>query len=131
MFQKIRITRSVTITVAALGLVALQGCANKVVESSEPAATPEPMAMILPDIDYSSESPDCETAGQRLADNIEVGMTLGDVRRLVGKPVFRLPGSWWWSRGLSKTGKPFVEFDLVLSNDDVKVKKVSTSVSGC
>ncbi len=131
MYKLLRLFKPSTLLVVALSAFALQGCSKISIPESEPEPVAAPIAMVKPEIDYSSESPDCETAGQRLADNIEVGMTLGDVRRLVGKPVYRLPGSWWWSRGLSKTGKPNVQFDLVVSNDDVKVKKISTAVSGC
>jgi hypothetical protein len=115
--------------IVGVSVFMLSGCAKPVAEPvAEPLAT---KPLIKPEIDYSSETPDCETAGKRLAENIEVGMTLGDARRLVGKPTFRLPTTWWWSRGISKTGKPYIEFPLVLSDDDVKITNVVTDVSGC
>jgi len=54
--------------------------------------------MVKPDIDYSGETPGCMVAAQRLVDNVEVGMTLKDVTRLVGKPRYKITGSWWWKK---------------------------------
>ncbi len=123
-------TRPATAIAIALTVFVIQGCAMQTTEPEAPAPVVT-APLVKPEIDYSSESPDCETAAQRLTDNVEVGMTLGDVRRLVGSPLYRLPTTWWWSRGLSKTGKPYVEFPLVIGEDNVKIAKIVTDSSGC
>lgn len=75
-------------------------------------ATAIPAVKVKPDLDYSEELPDCVTAGERLAENIQVGMTLDEVIRLVGKPRYKLPGSWWWSASFSEKGVPVVKFRI-------------------
>ncbi|OED44487.1 hypothetical protein AB833_01555 [Chromatiales bacterium (ex Bugula neritina AB1)] len=91
---------------------------------SQPAREKIDGSKVKPELDYSKESPDCVTAGQRIADNLQVGMSQKDVLRLVGKPKFRLPGNWWWSFSFDKTGKPIVFFNPlgdVVNPDVVKI----------
>ena len=88
------------------------------------------IADIDPNLDYSSEVPDCKTAAQRIADNVQVGMILADVKRVVGRPKFVFPGTWWWTEGFSVTGRPNVRFSPG-GNDDVPITSFSTESSGC
>lgn len=117
------------VVAVSFGAALLCGCSHNFskeeVEASIPAGT------IKPDIDYSAESPDCETAAQRIAENIQVGMTLADVKRLVGKPRVVLPGSFWWTPGFSLSGKPTVRYAFGPAEDNVPVTAFSTDTSGC
>ena len=92
---------------------------------------PTPVVTVKPEIDFSAETPACTVAGQRLAENVEVGMTLKDVTRLVGKPKWKITGSWWWSKSFSKRGKPVVRFGLQRGRDDTIITGISTDTSGC
>ena len=88
------------------------------------------LADIDPNLDYSDEVPDCKTAAQRIADNVQIGMRLADVRRVVGRPKFVFPGTWWWTEGFSTGGRPHVRFSPGIS-EDVPISSVSTETSGC
>lgn len=99
--------------------------------SSEPETYPTPVFKVKPDIDYSGESPSCVIAAQRLADNVEVGMTLSEVQRLVGQPRWKIPGSWWWSKSFSKAGKPLVRFALQRGRDTTVITAIDTDTSRC
>ncbi len=88
------------------------------------------VADINPALDYSGEVPDCRTAAQRIAENVQVGMRMADVRRLVGRPKLVFPGSWWWTEGLSLGGRPNVRFSLGVS-ENVSVSSVSSDSSKC
>ena len=109
-------------------------------EETEPEETPDNksrgdsneimLAGFKPDLDYSSEVPDCRTAAQRIEDNVQIGMRLADVRRVVGRPKFVFPGSWWWTSGFSLGGLPNVRFAPGLS-EDVPVTGVSIDTSSC
>ena len=92
---------------------------------------PTPILTVKPEIDFSDETPLCTVAGQRLAEHVEVGMTLKDVTRLVGKPRWKITGSWWWSKSFTKKGKPVVRFGLQRGRDDTVITSISTDVSGC
>ena len=129
MVKNFRNNKTAAALFAGLSVLMVTGCTTPVIEPVVQPVAKQPL--IKPEIDYSSETPDCETAGTRLAEYIDVGMTLGDVRRLVGSPTFRLPTTWWWSRGFSKTGKPYIEFPLVTGNDDIKITNVVSDISGC
>ncbi len=115
-------------------LVALSGCAsNPLVTEATPETAPASAAApkVKPDIDYSNETPDCLTAGQRIAENVVVGMTRQDVSRLVGNPAWKLPGSWWWSASFDKDGKPVVFFNGLASAQKQRVTSVSADTSAC
>lgn len=86
---------------------------------------------IKPELDFSDEKPDCTTAGARLAEHIEIGMTLDDVIRLVGKPSLKLPGFWWWSGTVSKEGRPMVKFPIGRSQGDVVITELRSDTSSC
>jgi len=88
------------------------------------------VASIDHSLDYSGEVPDCKTAAQRIADNVQIGMRLAEVRRVVGRPKIVFPGSWWWSEGFSLGGRPNVRFSPGLS-EDVEVSAVSIESSSC
>ena len=88
------------------------------------------VATIDPSLDYSGEVPDCKTAAQRIADNVQIGMRLADVRRVVGRPKIVFPGSWWWSDGFSLGGRPNVRFSPGVS-EAVEVSAVSIESSSC
>jgi hypothetical protein len=92
---------------------------------------PTPVLNVKPELDYSKEYPSCTVAGQRLAENVEVGMTLKDVVRLVGQPRLKVTGSWWWSKSFSQSGKPRVRFGLHRGRDDTIITAISTDVSRC
>jgi len=99
----------------------------------QPTPAPVPVPTYKPEIDHSKESPDCVTAGQRIEEHIKVGMTLREVRRLVGNPRYQIPGSWWWSNtfSLKKTARPTVTFRPAPVNDDLKVLSFTANISGC
>jgi len=121
------------VSVIAFALL-LTGCASvqSIVGSADEEPTfPTPVLMVKPDIDYSGETPGCMVAAQRLVDNVEVGMTLKDVTRLVGKPRYKITGSWWWSKSFSKSGKPRVRFDFQRGQDDTVITGIDTDTSGC
>lgn len=90
-----------------------------------------PVGSISPELDYSSESPGCEVAAQRIADNIQLGMAQKDVRRLVGQPRLVLPGTWYWSRGFSKEGLPLVRFKTSRADNTITVVSISAESSAC
>ena len=112
---------------ASLALTSLVACStlSDIVGELDEVADP-PEVKVKPELDYSGETPDCKTAGKRLAENIEVGMALDEVIRLVGKPSFRLPGSWWWSAKFSEAGVPVVKFQF---GAGVGTKPVNSFVS--
>jgi len=101
---------------------------DKEIEEDESSAIL--VASIDPNLDYSGEVPDCRTAAQRIEDNVQIGMSLADVRRVVGRPRVVFPGSWWWSDGLSLGGRPSVRFTPGLS-ENVAVSSVSIESSSC
>ncbi len=88
-------------------------------------------AKVKPELDYSNETPDCKTAALRIAENIEIGMTLSDVQRLVGKPKWKLPGSWWWSSSLSETGRPNIRYPIGPGTRDVVITGLSSEFGEC
>ncbi len=90
-----------------------------------------PLGSVSPELDHSSESPVCEVAAQRIADNIQIGMAQKDVRRLVGQPRLVLPGTWYWSRGFSKEGLPLVRFKTSRADNTVTVASFSVDSSAC
>jgi len=90
-----------------------------------------PIGTVKPELDFSNEVPDCETAAQRIRDNVTEGMVLADIRRLVGKPRAALPGSWWWSSGFGSTGRPFVRFGFGTGDDTVPVTSFGGGDAGC
>lgn len=90
-----------------------------------------PVGQVNPEIDFSNETPDCTTAGERIAASIQEGMALADVTRLVGKPGWKLPGSWWWAQSFNKSGRPFVRFELGASSLDAAVLGFSADTSDC
>lgn len=114
--------------VVALWSLQLMGCVG--LELKEKKAT-IPVGQIKPEVDFSAETPDCITAGERIAANLQEGMALGDVIRLVGKPGWKLPGSWWWTQSFDNVGKPFVKFDLGARSMDTAVKSFSADTSDC
>jgi len=90
-----------------------------------------PFGTIEPDLDYSNETPDCFTAAQRIEDYVVEGMTLADVRRLVGQPRVILPGTWYWTAGFTREGRPAVYYAFGPADDDVPVKSTSTATNLC
>lgn len=117
-----------------LVLIAVSGCSlipNAADEPVPPAGSAKMVALVAPELDYSDETPDCVTAGQRIAAHIEVGMTLEDVRRLVGNPRWDLPGQWWWSASFSETGRPRIKFPFGRGLPDVKVTGVQADTDRC
>ncbi len=93
-----------------------------------------PVNSVKPEIDHSTEAPDCITAAQRIEEHLVVGMTLADVRRLVGKPRLVLPGSWWWTAGFSNNrsgGKPIVRYAFGPGADDVPISSFGFDSHGC
>lgn len=124
--------RTITV-VMALGLLA--GCTtmeSMLGNSGKKAEEfPTPVVTVKPEIDFSAETPACTVAGQRLAEHVEVGMTLKDVTRLVGKPKWKVTGSWWWSKSFTKKGKPVVRFGLQRGRDDTVITSISSDTSGC
>lgn len=124
------------ILVAGVAVSMLTGCAtieSMLGKSADKDADefPTPVLTIKPEIDFSAETPSCIVAGQRLAEHVEVGMTLKDVARLVGKPRWQITGSWWWSKSFSKKGKPQVRFGLQRGRDDTVITGVSSDTSRC
>ena len=97
----------------------------------ETESFPTPILTVKPELDYSSEYPSCIVAAQRLADNVEVGMSLKDVRRLVGQPRWMIPGSWWWSKSFSSAGKPRVRFGYERGRDHTAITAIDTDSSRC
>lgn len=114
-------------------LITLAGCANleALMGGKEQKFEPLDTPILKPEIDYAAEYPDCMTAGKRLAENIEIGMTLNEVTRLVGKPRWKVPGSWWWSKSFSKEGKPLVRFAFQKGREDTRVTAIETDTSRC
>ncbi len=93
-----------------------------------------PVSALKPEIDYSAESPDCITAAQRIEEHLVVGMTLADVKRLVGKPRLILPGAWRWTASFSKDGKgdkPIVRYAFGPGADDVPITSFGFDSRGC
>ena len=116
--------------------LALAGCGSLTSFSApsgkkETASFPTPILTVKPELDYSSEYPSCVVAAQRLADNVEVGMSLKDVRRLVGQPRWMIPGSWWWSKSFSSAGKPRVRFGYERGRDHTAITGIDTDSSRC
>ncbi len=117
------------LTITALCSLILVGCAST--EKVEPASS-QPIAVLKPEIDFSTEIPDCETAGARIAEHVMVGMPLSEVRRLVGKPAYRFPGSWWWSGSFDKEGMPVVFYNaLSVLSEDVPVTRFISDTDRC
>lgn len=102
-----------TVVIALLAL-SVMSCtsARDMIGAVDQVAITDPATRVSPELDYSDESPDCLTAANRLAENVEVGMPLDEVIRLVGKPRYKLPGSWWWGAAFSEKGVPVVKFQL-------------------
>ena len=102
---------------------------------ASPPATPQPatpqLVNVKPELDYSRESPDCITAAQRLADNVQVGMTLSEVTRLVGQPKLRVTGSWRWSKSFSRRGNPLVRFAFLPGRAHTVITGVVSDSSNC
>jgi len=100
--------------------------------SSQDETKPIQAGTAKPELDYSSESPGCKVAAQRIADNIQVGMTLADVRRLVGKPRTVIPGSWTWTRSLSfGDSVPGVKYGIISTGSDAEITSFTSDSSGC
>lgn len=109
--------------------ISLLGACSKV--STETEIEAEPVSAIKPDIDYSTETPGCELAAQRLSENVEVGMTLAEVRRLVGQPRLILPGRWIWKSGFAFDGLPIVRYEFGPADDDVQITSFTSDSSSC
>jgi len=120
----------VAVTTQLAGCASLESALGKSKDKT-PDSFPKPVFLVKPEIDYSGEYPNCVVAGQRLADNVEVGMTLKDVTRLVGQPRWKIPGSWWWSKSFSKAGKPLVRFGIQKGQDDTVITGLDTSTDRC
>lgn len=86
---------------------------------------------VKPELDYSSDAPDCKMAAQRITDNLQVGMTLGEVKRLVGQPRVILPGSWYWTPGFNNEGYPAVRYPFGPAEDNVRITSFSADTSRC
>lgn len=113
---------------AIFAVISITGCTTPI---QAPPQTPRPVT-IKPEINYSDSIPDCETAGLRISENVTAGLPVYEVIRLVGKPAYRFPGSWWWSSGFSKTGKPYIQYDAIGSTvADGVVTKFSADTSKC
>ena len=91
-----------------------------------------PVGQINPEIDFSKDTPDCETAGERIAASVQEGMALADVQRLVGKPGWRFPGLWLWSASFDRSDRPFVRFGLgAAGNPQAPVLSFGAETSDC
>jgi len=112
-------------------IIALTACTATTTTKPEPE--PVPLPTYKPEIDHSKESPDCVTAGQRIEEHVKVGMTLREVRRLVGNPRYLIPGSWWWSDSFSleKSARPTVTFPPAPADDNLKVLSFTANTGGC
>ncbi len=97
--------------------------------SEEPVVIP--VGTIKPELDYSSESPECEIAAQRISENVQVGMTRKDVERLVGQPKLILAGAWHWTRGFTRTGRPIVKFQSSREQNSVFVSSFTAESNEC
>ena len=110
--------------------IVLSGCTFTFGQETDAVAKQSdtiPVGTVKPDIDYSSEAPGCEVAAQRIADNLQIGMQLEDVTRLVGQPRLILPGVWLWTRAVSSSGRPKVRFVIGTS----KVSSFSAENDEC
>ena len=91
------------ITLMVVLLALITACQTKEIQTPKVQRTivaPAPVVpTIAPNIDNSSTVPDCVTAGERIAQYVEVGMSQQNVRRLVGKPVKSQGSRWGWARG--------------------------------
>jgi len=130
------IAKETAATTAEPGVTAKDTASSSTnVVAKDPAVNPPTAAVQLvnvkPEIDYSGESPDCFTAAQRLADNVQVGMTLGEVTRLVGQPKWRITGSWRWSKTFGGAGKPLVRFPFQQGRAHMVITKVVSDSSNC
>ena len=132
-----RISPKVTILpAAAICFLLTGGCSLLGIDLSERGSKSRPDEQISakdirPDLDFSGEIPDCITAGERLAEYIQVGMTLGDVKRLVGRPFYESPGSWRWSNNFVKDGLPKVSYRLGVAHDGAKVSSLQVETFNC
>ena len=132
-----RISPKVTILpAAAICFLLAGGCSLLGIDLSEKRSKSRPAEQISakdirPDLDYSGEIPDCITAGERLAEYIQVGMTLGDVKRLVGRPFYQTPSSWSWSNNFVEKGLPKVRFPLGVAHDGAKVNSLHVETFNC
>ncbi len=117
--------RVLLIFIAVLALGACAQSAKKAESNTIPFGT------VKPEIDFSRETPGCELAAERIADNIQVGMTLADVRRLVGQPRVIVPGRWIWSPGFASDGRPMVRYKFGPADNDVPISAFSTDSFGC
>ncbi len=123
-------TKAIAFASVVLSVILVAGCTFTL--PTDEGVEVVPFNTIKPELDYSAESPDCELAAQRIKDNLVVGMTLADVKRLVGQPRLIMPGSWWWTAGFSKsTGKPRVSYPLGPSADDVPITSFRSNTDGC
>jgi len=120
-------TLSPIVLFLALGIAS--ACTIKIPERDQAVVIPE--GTIKPELDFSEESPDCATAAKRIEENVVVGMTLADVRRVVGEPRLVLPGVWTWNSDFSRKGRPAVRFALGSGFDDEPVSSFSFESSGC
>jgi len=122
-----------SLSILLLSAVIATSMACTAINTTKPEPEPIPAPTYKPEIDYSGESPDCETAGQRIKKHVKVGMTLREVRRLVGNPRYKIPGSWWWSNSFSlkKSARPTVTFPPAPADDDLKVLSFTASTTGC
>jgi len=127
------------VSVASIAVI-LSGCTftiggdpvEKEVATDTDETKPIQAGTAKPELDYSSESPGCKVAAQRIADNIQVGMTLADVRRLVGKPRTVIPGSWTWTRSLSfGDSVPGVKYGIISTGSDAEITSFTSDSSGC
>lgn len=120
---------------ALIALVALPliscSTAREFIGATDDAVVIPVVAKVKPELDFSAELPGCVTAGERLAENIQVGMTLNEVLRLVGRPKFKLPGSWWWSSSFSENGIPVVKFQLGPGSGSTPVTSFLSDTENC
>jgi outer membrane protein assembly factor BamE (lipoprotein component of BamABCDE complex) len=121
-----KITSPIAVIICVVFLLAA-GCRSSGIRTADT----ERAVTVSPDLDYSNTVPDCETAGKRIAESIKVGMPVSEVLRLVGKPAYRFPGSWWWSNTFDKEGWPYIQYDALFGTKDGKITRVSSDTTNC
>jgi|GEM_PF-2567593 len=104
---------------------------NETVDSSDQEQSNEPTTNTT--AGFYNVTPYCVEAGQRIQQSIEIGMTVQQVREIVGKPMSTSGHGTFWDYS-RRSSTPEIRFQAVLTGGDLQAGTVSdydSDTSGC
>lgn len=86
-------------------------------ETDEPVTEEQPNSPeSVTNIGYYNVTPYCLEAGQRIQQSIEIGMTVQQVREIVGKPLHTSGSGTFWDYSTRSSGTPEIRFQATIAD---------------